>query len=300
MNLAFEAMFETFSLPEEKHQVAVWMPCFNAEKWVAQAVESVLMQEGVDAVIILFDDCSTDSTPAILKNLSEQHPNKIYTSRPLGNTFKLGTKSIRMALLEMVPCDYIAMLDADDFWDSSAKLRTSMDVIQKTGASASGHAVNVQGQNSRADKYREVMKSTSRPNSFSRIFRTQGFLPWTIATCSLVIRRDSFPFLLLKDLIGKVPAGDLLIKLGILRSGSIAFIDRRLGSYRVHAESSWSSRNIAAKSISTIKILLISRNHLGLRGFVSAIYYGLGWAALSASVSVLFRFKSGLLRSHRW
>jgi len=291
MKAALQGMFETFSLPEKNHQVAVWMPCFNAEKWVSQAVESVLTQEGVDAVIILFDDCSTDSTASILRNLSEQYSNKIYISRPLVNTFKSGKKSLRMALLEMVQADFIAVLEADDFWNSSEKLRTSIEAIHKSGASACGHTVHVLGDNVRAAKYRGVIEAVSAQNSKIKFFRSQVFSPWRVATCSLVIRTEAFPFFL-QNQIAKTLVGDLVIKLGILKSGPIEFIESPLATYRIHIESSWSSRSLVKRSISTGKTLLSLRKQLGVKRVAATIWYGAAWAMLSVYVSILFHFKA--------
>jgi len=283
-------MFETLSLPEKKHQVAVWMPCFNAERWVVQAVSSVLKQEGVDPVLIVFDDCSTDSTSEILRGLSEQHPKQVYVSRPLVNSFVAGNKSVRMALLEMVQCDFIAILDADDFWNSSAKLRTSMEAIQRSGAPAAGHAVNILGENSQAAKHRALNEAISRQNLKSKLFRAQGFLPWRVATCTLVVRRQAFPFDL-QDQIARAPAMDLVIKLGVLRSGPIEFIEAPLATYRVHAESAWSSRSVVGKSVSTFGILLALRKCLGVKKSALTMCYGAAWAMLNARMSVSVRLR---------
>lgn len=40
--------------------ISVVIPCYNAEKWVGRAIDSVLAQEGVSVEVIVVDDGSTD------------------------------------------------------------------------------------------------------------------------------------------------------------------------------------------------------------------------------------------------
>ena len=42
--------------------VSVIVPCFNAEKYIDQTIQSVIAQSYVNWELILVDDCSTDQT----------------------------------------------------------------------------------------------------------------------------------------------------------------------------------------------------------------------------------------------
>jgi glycosyltransferase involved in cell wall biosynthesis len=285
-------MFETLALPEKKHQVAVWMACYNAEEWVAQAIESVVTQEGVDPVIILFDDCSTDSTREILESLIKRYPSFIYMSRPVRNTFAAGTQSIRMDLLEKVNCEYIAILDADDFWNTPYKLRLSVSAICGSEVVASAHKVNILGKSQRAQDYRALHENVPVRIARSKFYRDPGYLPWRAATCSLVIRREAFPFFLRRE-ISSALAGDLVIKIGVLSQGEIAFVDSALGTYRVHAQSLWSSRTPAARYVSTLWTLLLLGRRLGRFRMIRFALKGAGWACLSFYLSLPLRTNLG-------
>jgi len=166
----------------------------NEEEWVAQTTGSVVTQEGVDPVIILFDDCSTDSTREILESLIKRYPGFIYMSRPVRNTFAAGTQSIRIDLLEKANCEYIAILNADDFWNTPYKLRLSVSAICGSEVVASAHKVNILGKSQRAQNYRALHENVPVRISRSKFYRDPGYLPWRAATCSLVIRREAFPF----------------------------------------------------------------------------------------------------------
>ncbi len=89
-------------------RVTVVIPAFNAEKTIQTAVESVLCQTYTDFETIVVDDGSTDDTHDVLLPYQERiryvHQNNRERSaaRNLGITMSRG--------------EYIAFLDADDYW----------------------------------------------------------------------------------------------------------------------------------------------------------------------------------------
>ncbi|MBE6181195.1 MAG: glycosyltransferase family 2 protein [Rikenellaceae bacterium] len=46
-------------------KVTVMIPCYNQENFIAQAIESVLMQDYENLEVVVADDCSTDQTGEI-------------------------------------------------------------------------------------------------------------------------------------------------------------------------------------------------------------------------------------------
>src|SRR5260370_882906 len=89
--------------------VSVIMPVYNSERYLDEAVESILRQTFSDFEFIITDDGSTDSSLARLRRYSERDPRIRLNSRP--NTGYV------QALIEAVPLakgKYIARMDADD------------------------------------------------------------------------------------------------------------------------------------------------------------------------------------------
>ena len=90
--------------------VSVIVPCFNAEKFVRDAVLSICNQSYKNLEIIIADDCSTDNTSEILEQLSKvDHRIKLVRH-------KTNLKIVK-TLNELVACSegkYIARMDADD------------------------------------------------------------------------------------------------------------------------------------------------------------------------------------------
>lgn len=87
------------------------MPVYNTEKYVETAVYSVLMQTNADFELICIDDCSTDSSLEILKNLSNLDSRiKIYE-----NDLNRGAAYCRNLGINVSNGDYIFFLDSDDW-----------------------------------------------------------------------------------------------------------------------------------------------------------------------------------------
>ena len=58
--------------------VSVVCTSFNKEKWIAQAIESFLVQEtSFEFEILIIDDASTDTSPEIIRKFANENPEKI-------------------------------------------------------------------------------------------------------------------------------------------------------------------------------------------------------------------------------
>ena len=84
------------------------MPAYNAEKYIAEAVDSILGQTFGDFEFIILNDCSTDRTEEII--LSYDDPRIVY----LKNEQNMGVAATLNRGLEIAKGEYIARMDADD------------------------------------------------------------------------------------------------------------------------------------------------------------------------------------------
>ena len=89
-------------------KVSVIMPVYNGEKFVAQAVESVLSQSFIDFEFIIIDDASTDNTSQVLRQFDDPRI-KLVT-----NSENIGIARSRNKGLKISHGEYIAVQDADD------------------------------------------------------------------------------------------------------------------------------------------------------------------------------------------
>ena len=90
--------------------VSLLMSVYNGERYLREAIESILDQAFSDFEFIIVDDCSTDNTPEILKKYAklDKRINLLHNNRNLG-PFHSHNRSIKVACGK-----YLAILDADD------------------------------------------------------------------------------------------------------------------------------------------------------------------------------------------
>lgn len=89
-------------------EVSVLMPVYNAEKHLFKAVESILNQTFSDFEFLILDDCSTDSSPAVLDRYDDPRIVRHRNEHNLGITLTLNRG------LELARGTYIARMDGDD------------------------------------------------------------------------------------------------------------------------------------------------------------------------------------------
>jgi glycosyltransferase involved in cell wall biosynthesis len=90
--------------------VSVFIPAFNAEAYIEQAVNSVLSQTYQHFEIIVVNDGSTDET----KNVLEEIAKKDKRIKVFHNDFNLGLSPTRNKGIALCKGEFIALLDADD------------------------------------------------------------------------------------------------------------------------------------------------------------------------------------------
>jgi glycosyltransferase involved in cell wall biosynthesis len=85
------------------------MPVYNGQRYVKQAIQSLLAQTYSDFEIVVVDDGSTDQTAAIVKELATQDNRIRYFYQP-----NAGVVSARNLAIEKSRSDFVALLDSDD------------------------------------------------------------------------------------------------------------------------------------------------------------------------------------------
>jgi len=112
-----------------KPKVSIVMIAYNVERYLEQAIESVLMQKvNFSYELIIGEDCSSDKTREIALGYQKQYPEKIIV---LTHENNLGLTPNCIATHNKCTGEYIALLDSDDYWTSSNKLQEQIDFLDK-------------------------------------------------------------------------------------------------------------------------------------------------------------------------
>lgn len=130
------------------HLISVLMNCYNGEKYLKQAIESVYKQTYNNWEIIFIDNCSTDKSAKIAKSFDKKL--KYYKTPKkfsLGEGRKFGVNFCSK---------YIATLDVDDIWEPHALESLYSGIISGNYALCYGNQISVNADGKYINKERSI------------------------------------------------------------------------------------------------------------------------------------------------
>ena len=240
-------------MPGQAPAVSVIIPAYNAQKYLAFTVESVIGQTWSDWQCLIVDDGSTDETAATARELCARD-GRIQLVQQSNS----GVSAARNLGLEQSDgrAELVAFLDADDVWEPQAlqllvqALRAAPDApaahgcayyIDENGARAWPGVLEADGrQRYQLEGRRIVRRETGGPTTFAM---TAVHHTITTPGCAL-IRRSA-----LQRVGGFDPAfqigedWDLWVRLS--RLSPLPFVDQPLLGYRRHQSNASSNRRVA-------------------------------------------------------
>lgn len=211
-------------------KLSVVMVTYNHEKYIRQAINSILMQKvNFDFEILIGDDVSPDNTAKILKEYEEKFPNKI---RLFFRKENLGPTKNIYDLFSKCSGKYIAILEGDDYWTDENKLQRQVDYLEAHKEYiATTHAVEYFNEENEVFfidpnlKYDEL-EGVDKLIECEKKHLAMGHLQ------SLVFR-NIFPNKQYEEIITcNRFIGDLPLKFILLSIGKIKYLDYIMGRYR--------------------------------------------------------------------
>ena len=167
----------------------------NAERFLAEAVQSVLGQSYPHFELLLVDDGSTDGSTRIARGFAEAYPARVrylehdgHRNRGMSASRNLGIREARGS--------YVAFLDADDVWTACtleeqvglALAHPEADLLY--GSTQLWHSWRADGRGARRDGVRNLGVDVNRlyapPDLLVRFLANEARPP---ATCSVLARR---------------------------------------------------------------------------------------------------------------
>jgi Glycosyltransferases involved in cell wall biogenesis len=105
-------------------KISVLMPVYNGEKYLREAIESILNQTFTDFEFIIIDDASTDKSEEIIKSYTD--PRIIYRK----NEINAGLAVCLNLSIDMARGEYLARMDADDI-SAPSRLEEQLKFMEK-------------------------------------------------------------------------------------------------------------------------------------------------------------------------
>lgn len=106
--------------------ISIIMPAYNAEKYIANSIESVIEQTYANWELIIIDDGSTDRTLKIATEYKNKDERIIVTNTRVNS----GVAKARNIGYSISKGRFVAFLDSDDIW-LNRKLAVQLDFILK-------------------------------------------------------------------------------------------------------------------------------------------------------------------------
>jgi len=225
-------------------KVSVLMITYNHEHFIAQALDSVLMQEvEFPYEIVVGEDCSTDATRSILLEYQKLYPDIIRLLLPEKN---IGMIPNFINTFKACNGEYIALLEGDDYWISDQKLQKQIDFLES--------------HPSCTICFNPTLVFYDDESASQHVFPAQAEGFYTIVdllqdnfmhTCSVMCRNiiKEFPPWFYDSVVGDYPLH--LLNAGC---GDIGCINEVMSAYRIHSSGVWSmqfeknfKRNIIAR-----------------------------------------------------
>ena len=222
--------------------VSVAMITYNHEKYIEEAINSVLMQQcDFEVELVITNDKSTDTTDAIIRRILNNHKNASWI-KYISREDNLGMMGNYIKTFTETSGKYIAICEGDDFWTDPLKLQRQVDFFKENPeTSFVFHAASFLLNSGEIGRFNGNVNLTK-----TGIISTATFLENesnTYVSASSMLR---------SDVVSNMPewfknafVGDYPIMFLALEKGKIGYLKENMATYRIASEGSWSNSNLS-------------------------------------------------------
>lgn len=236
-------------------KLSIFMVTYNHEKFLAQALDSALMQTvNFDYEIIVGEDCSTDNTRSILMDYYSKFPDRI---KPILHEQNIGPHENTASVFAACTGEYVALLEGDDYWTDPLKLQKQVDFLDANrDYSLCFSAYQRYYENDR------TFSDPIYPPGRKQWYSLEELLhECMISTPTVLFRRNNLP--VFNEFLQKIPAPDYGIFIINAQHGKLGYIDEVTSVYRRHEGGIWTSLQEKALCEKTLESLLLISEYLG-------------------------------------
>lgn len=214
--------------------VSVVMITYNQEKYIAAAIEGVLMQRcDFEVELIIADDNSPDSTKEVVESF-KNHP-KYHWIKYFKHEVNKGMMGNFIWALDQCKGKYVALCEGDDYWTDPLKLQKQVDFLEgNADYSFTFHDAEILNQDTGYKRLRIGDRKIDNVVDLRSVIIENN-----IPTASILFR-NILNFRDLPDWFFKTSKGDYALVIMFAEMGFGKYLPEAMSVYRVHDGGVWS------------------------------------------------------------
>lgn len=182
-----------------QYEVTIGIPVYNSEKYLKETLESALSQTFPSIEYLIMDDCSTDTSMAIVQEYQQTHPRGEHI-RIIHQPRNMGIGIARNRIIDEAQGQYLYFLDADDIITPDAISLLHENAIQNNAEMvyASHERIEEFDGNHNSTVFQHAKRNFTQENEFANYaYEEYGRLPapvWNILFRMEVFRKNQLRF----------------------------------------------------------------------------------------------------------
>jgi len=242
-----------------KPKLSVLLITYNHEKYIRQALDSVLMQKtDFDFEIVVGDDNSDDSTLAIALEYQACYP----YIRILPSEQKVGITRNYQRGFAACRGEYVSILEGDDYWTSPNKLKLASGFLDEhPECSLCFHRLIKHDEATDKAMVHPVFGAEREAVLFTAGQLARENFIGNFSTCTY--RREIIDQL--DPGIWQLKVREWLFNIVVAQNGEIGYVPQILSVYRAHSGGIWSMKPESEQRPELLELIAAYNKHLGFR-----------------------------------
>lgn len=236
-------------MDQQPIMVSVIMLCYNHERYIRQALESILSQNtSFSYEIIVHDDASTDNSAGIIREFEEKYPHILRPVYQTENQYRRKVGIRRTFVDPLLRGKYIAFCEGDDYWTDRNKLQKQVDFLEEHPEySAVTHNCSFVDRDGNPTENIYPVYRLSRSHRFT-LDRLAMDVVYPGQTATLVCRREDYIFRSQEASDAfhsiRISTGDKKLYLKLLLEKDMYVLEDVMSAYRIVTAGgdSWSAK----------------------------------------------------------
>ncbi len=221
--------------------IDILLATYNGEKYIREQIDSILNQTYKNIRLIISDDCSSDTTPEILKEYEEKDKRIILYIQEKN----LGVVKNIEFLLKKVESPYYMLADQDDYW-MPEKVEKTLEKLQEENSDLAFGDLEVVDEklNTIYPSFNDYMLLTRKIKKYINSYKL-NYLYNCVTGCTILAKKETIKYFLPLPTISKRLIHDHWIGLMVSLNGKLVYVPEKYIKYRQHGDNQVGTEKIS-------------------------------------------------------